>query len=400
MPSGGIAGSGEDRQQSGAPRSRILVVEDDTDFGNQLADLFQYHGHEVVLARDGASAVDLFRESPPDLIVCDLMLPIQNGMKVIEEIRGAPGGDRVPAIMVSAVYRNPALFAQDLRRIGVERFIAKPFSLLDLGREVDELLRTRPATRAVTAAEAASATQEGEGLDAKAERTTRDHRQRLGLDHYEFLGVSAEAAQSDIEAAYRDLAPRYRVSEAARIPEEIRALARELLLHLIESYEVLSDPDSRRAYDQSRAMALRQAVTQADPLEVDLPRMPAPIREPVASALHRARRGEVDEALQLLHDLRRTWPASGEILVAQGWVRFLGAGTGARAISEEALHSLHLALAYDPDLAVAHRCLAAVYAALGRRGEVVHHLQALLQLRPDDAAARQDLERLGGPATT
>lgn len=376
--------------------TKILVVEDDTDFGNQLVDLFQYHGHGVVLARDGASAVDLFREHRPDLIVCDLMLPIQNGMKVIEEIRSAPGGDRVPAIMVSAVYRNPALFAQDLRRIGVERFIAKPFSLLELGQEVDELLRRRPepSDEGPEGGEGADA-DEPEPVEARAERIRRDHRQRMRLDHYAFLGVAAEATQSEIESAYRELAPRYRVSEASELPDDARPMARDLLLRLIEAYEALADPESRRAYDATRAEAVRRAVGDRDPMDVDLPTFPQSIRDSIAEALARVRRGDVDEGVRLLHDLRQTWPASGEVLVALGWSRFVAGGSGSRATSEEALHWLQLALAYDPDLVAAHRCLAAVHADLGRRGEVVHHLQAVLARRPDDEQAARDLERLG-----
>ena len=54
---------------------KILIAEDDRDFGNILAQYIALNGHEVILARDGNEAYDSFRNVKPDICVLDVMMP-------------------------------------------------------------------------------------------------------------------------------------------------------------------------------------------------------------------------------------------------------------------------------------------------------------------------------------
>jgi len=119
---------------------RILVVEDDPHFGRQLVDLFGFHGYDVELAENGAAALHRFEESGADLILTDLMLPRMSGVDLIKQLRARPEGGAVPVIMMSAIYKNPKMFEAELRSLNVLEFLAKPFSLIDLGRKVDAIL--------------------------------------------------------------------------------------------------------------------------------------------------------------------------------------------------------------------------------------------------------------------
>ena len=118
----------------------ILVVEDDLHFGRQITDLFGFLGYEPHLVANGRAALEVFAERPFDFILCDLMLPEMNGIDVVKKVRALPGGDAVPVMMMSAVYRNPKLFQRELRSLGVIEFLPKPFSIIDLGRRVGAIL--------------------------------------------------------------------------------------------------------------------------------------------------------------------------------------------------------------------------------------------------------------------
>ena len=122
---------------------RILVVEDDPHFGRQLVDLFGFHGYDVTLSERGGEALDRFQKGGADLIVTDLMLPQMSGVDFVKKLRSAPDGRDVPVIMMSAIYKNPKMFEQELRTLNVKEFLAKPFSLIDLGRKVDAILDER-----------------------------------------------------------------------------------------------------------------------------------------------------------------------------------------------------------------------------------------------------------------
>jgi circadian clock protein KaiC len=80
--------------------SRILVVDDEPDLRFMLRRVFEREGHEVLDASDGAAALAIVRESPPDLIVTDMMMPVMDGTELIRRLRSDPATAGIP-IMAS-----------------------------------------------------------------------------------------------------------------------------------------------------------------------------------------------------------------------------------------------------------------------------------------------------------
>lgn len=119
---------------------RILIVEDDKHFAAQLKELFDYHGLEARIAVTGTAGIEDFERFGGDMVLIDVMLPQVHGLRVLEAIRDLEGGADVPALLMSAVYRNESLFAADIARLGIHAFLPKPFSLIDLGRKVNGIL--------------------------------------------------------------------------------------------------------------------------------------------------------------------------------------------------------------------------------------------------------------------
>ncbi len=102
---------------------RVLVVDDNRDAAESLADLVRMLGHEVQVAFDGANAVAAAREYRPDVVLCDIGLPGMDGYAVAKAIRAA-GLDTVQLVAVTG-YAQP----EDVKKAveaGFDAHVPKP----------------------------------------------------------------------------------------------------------------------------------------------------------------------------------------------------------------------------------------------------------------------------------
>jgi signal transduction histidine kinase/CheY-like chemotaxis protein len=103
---------------------RILLVDDHIDAGLLLAMLLRMSGHEVEIAHEGATALDLFARQRPHVVVCDIGLPGMNGYDVAEHIRGLRNGR--PVLMVALTgYDGPEHRAR-AHEVGFDHHVVKP----------------------------------------------------------------------------------------------------------------------------------------------------------------------------------------------------------------------------------------------------------------------------------
>lgn len=114
----------------------ILVVEDEQVMAEIIIDYLKQSGFTASHIGDGNSVVDSVKQSPPDLVLLDLMLPGRNGMDICKDIRAFSG---VPIIMVTAK-------ADEIDRllgleIGADDYICKPFSPREVVARVKAMFR-------------------------------------------------------------------------------------------------------------------------------------------------------------------------------------------------------------------------------------------------------------------
>jgi DNA-binding response OmpR family regulator len=117
--------------------SRILVVEDEPALLRGLQDNLKAEAYEVITASDGETGLKLARETKPDLIVLDLMLPKVSGYEICQKLRSE--GVTTPILILTARGEEAdRVLGLDL---GADDYVTKPFSVRELMARVRALLR-------------------------------------------------------------------------------------------------------------------------------------------------------------------------------------------------------------------------------------------------------------------
>jgi len=102
--------------------ARILLVEDDPAIAQMYALRLQ-QDWEILLAGDGATAIDTALSAVPDLIVLDIQLPIKNGIEVLRELRAQPSTNAIPVVVLS---NTPGAMSMDVaHQLGISAWAVK-----------------------------------------------------------------------------------------------------------------------------------------------------------------------------------------------------------------------------------------------------------------------------------
>jgi len=122
--------------------TKILIIEDEERIRQFLQRGLSFEGYRIETAADGQTGLDMARESPPDLVLLDLMLPGMDGLEVCRRIRAA---SEVPVLMLTAKEtvedRVTGLDA------GADDYLVKPFAFDELLARVRALLRRSQPTQ-------------------------------------------------------------------------------------------------------------------------------------------------------------------------------------------------------------------------------------------------------------
>lgn len=119
--------------------SHILVVEDETDLADLVALHLRNAGHEVTVARDGATALAQVQRALPDLVLLDVMLPDVSGVEVCRRLRRSSETTRLPVIMLTA--KTEEVDRVVGFEVGADDYVTKPFSPRELVLRVEAILR-------------------------------------------------------------------------------------------------------------------------------------------------------------------------------------------------------------------------------------------------------------------
>ena len=121
----------------GTPKKRILIIEDDHHIAEGIQLNFTLQGYEVIIAPDGVTGLNKWKEVGPDIVILDIMLPGIDGLSILQSIRLED--ERLPILILSAK-GDPDDRIKGLA-FGVDDYLAKPFNLEELLLRVERLLK-------------------------------------------------------------------------------------------------------------------------------------------------------------------------------------------------------------------------------------------------------------------
>ena len=117
---------------------RILLVEDDQNFGAILKDYLMLNDFDVVLAKNGMEGFEKFKKDTYDLCILDVMMPMVDGYATIEQIRKDKNLQHTKVIFLSA--KNKESDIEKGLALGADAYLTKPFSIKKVVDQVMELL--------------------------------------------------------------------------------------------------------------------------------------------------------------------------------------------------------------------------------------------------------------------
>ena len=124
----------------------IFVVEDEASFVEALSIGLRREGFDVVVAVDGAEALDRFDEVQPDLVLLDVMLPKVTGLEVCRQLRKR---SQVPIIMVTA--KGAEIDTVVGLEVGADDYVTKPYRIRELVARIRAVMRRTEGTGQVSA---------------------------------------------------------------------------------------------------------------------------------------------------------------------------------------------------------------------------------------------------------
>tara|TARA_Y100000782_G_C10188440_1_gene268449 strand:+ start:10848 stop:11591 length:744 start_codon:yes stop_codon:yes gene_type:complete len=124
----------------------ILVIEDDISVRENLEEILQFKGFQVISATDGVEGLNLAHEKEPDLIISDIMMPEMDGYEFLKNVRQSPKISNIPVILLTA----KTLTESKIKGLeyGADDYVTKPFNAKELIVRVYNLIDLRRKIKA------------------------------------------------------------------------------------------------------------------------------------------------------------------------------------------------------------------------------------------------------------
>ena len=124
---------------------KILLIEDNADIRENMAEILELAGYGVHTAPDGKQGVAVAIAKKPDIIVCDIMMPVLDGYGVIHMLQKNPGTQNIPFIFLTAKAERTEI--RKGMELGADDYITKPFNGTELLNAIESRLRKAELTK-------------------------------------------------------------------------------------------------------------------------------------------------------------------------------------------------------------------------------------------------------------
>ena len=196
------------------PRKKVLCVEDDLETSALIAEEFEERGYEIALAHDGQAGFSAVLKLQPDLVLCDVSMPIMGGFELLDRLTElTPRFASMPFIFLTALGdRDNQLKG---RRLGADDYVVKPidFEILDaiIRTRLAKVARGEPWSRQVALS------------DREIECLTWAARGKTSNEIAQIAGTTKRNVDFHIETACRKL------NVSTRVQAAVKAVAGRLI---------------------------------------------------------------------------------------------------------------------------------------------------------------------------
>src|ERR1051326_4105511 len=124
---------------------KILLIEDNKEMRENTAEILELSGYSVLTAKNGKEGIALAQNERPDLVICDIMMPVLDGYGVLHALSKSPETAGIPFIFLSARAER-----SDLRKgmeMGADDYVTKPFDDIELLNAVESRLKKTELVR-------------------------------------------------------------------------------------------------------------------------------------------------------------------------------------------------------------------------------------------------------------
>jgi DNA-binding response OmpR family regulator len=119
---------------------KVLLVDDEEEFVNALAERLRLRGFEVQAALEGAQALQAIEADPPGVIVLDVLMPGLSGLDVLKQLKAL--NIRIPVIMLTGRGATPE--GIEGMRLGAFDYLVKPVSIEELIKKIQAAIESQP----------------------------------------------------------------------------------------------------------------------------------------------------------------------------------------------------------------------------------------------------------------
>lgn len=114
--------------------TRILLIDDETEFVTTLAERLEIRGFSCTTAEDGESGLALIRKQPFDVVILDLLMPGMNGLEALKQVRQI--SPKLPVILLTG--HGSTREGMEGMRLGAVDYLMKPLAIEDLMEKLQE----------------------------------------------------------------------------------------------------------------------------------------------------------------------------------------------------------------------------------------------------------------------
>lgn len=122
-------------------RRKILIVDDEIDMRTFLSTLLETGGYNPIVAQDGSEGIQMAREIKPQLIILDIMMPKESGIRMYQQLKTDNDLKHIPVIMLSAIAKKTFFHSKGLLGVHPGQYLPEPEAFIEKPLEPDELFK-------------------------------------------------------------------------------------------------------------------------------------------------------------------------------------------------------------------------------------------------------------------